>query len=115
MATLDLFAASIVAVSSEVNSGVRGNPLEKRTKVFRPGTVIKFLQRERMARSIVRAPKLASRLGTGKPPSDAATTAAPTEAPSVATEDIGSASDEQLIQAIDILRGMTVVGRRAAG
>jgi len=42
----------------------------------------------------------------GQPPSDAATTAAPTEAPSVATEDMGSASDEQLTQAIDVLRGL---------
>src|SRR5206468_8111544 len=31
----------------------------------------------------------------GQPPSDAATTPTPTEAPSVATEDMGSASDEQ--------------------
>jgi carboxyl-terminal processing protease len=52
----------------------------------------------------------------GQPPSDAAaTTPAPTEAPSVATEDMGSASDEQLTQAIDVLRGLSVVGRRAAG
>ena len=51
----------------------------------------------------------------GKPPADAAPTAAPAEAPSVATEDIGSASDEQLTQAIDVLRGLSVVGRRAAG
>jgi hypothetical protein len=51
----------------------------------------------------------------GKPATDAATTPAPTEAPSVATEDIGSASDEQLTQAIDVLRGLSVVGRRAAG
>src|SRR6266446_6410345 len=50
----------------------------------------------------------------GQPPSDAATTAAPTEAPSVATEDMGSASDEQLTQAIDVLRGLSVVGPRAA-
>jgi carboxyl-terminal processing protease len=51
----------------------------------------------------------------GKPAADTGTTAAPTEAPSVATEDIGSASDEQLTQAIDVLRGLSVVGRRAAG
>jgi carboxyl-terminal processing protease len=51
----------------------------------------------------------------GQPPSDAATTPTPTEAPSVATEDMGSASDEQLTQAVDVLRGLTVVGRRAAG
>jgi len=59
MATLDLFAASIVAVSSEVSTGVSGNPLENKTKVFRPGTLLKFLQRDRIARSMVRAPKLA--------------------------------------------------------
>jgi carboxyl-terminal processing protease len=52
----------------------------------------------------------------GKPPSDAGTTAAaPSEASSVATEDIGTASDEQLTQAIDVLRGLSVAGRRAAG
>ncbi len=49
-----------------------------------------------------------------KPSTDAATAAASTEAPSVATEDMGSASDEQLIQAMDVLRGLSVVGRRAA-
>jgi carboxyl-terminal processing protease len=51
----------------------------------------------------------------GQPPNEATPTAAPTEAPSVATEDMGSASDEQLTQAIDVLRGLSVVGRRAAG
>ena len=55
----------------------------------------------------------------GKPPADAppgaTATPAPEDAPSVATGDIGSASDEQLTQAIDVLRGLSVVGRRAAG
>jgi len=55
----------------------------------------------------------------GKPPADAppgaTATPAPEEAPSVATGDIGSASDEQLTQAIDVLRGLSLVGRRAAG
>jgi len=54
-----------------------------------------------------------------KPPAEAppgaTATPAPPEAPSVATEDIGSASDEQLIQAIDVLRGLSVFNRRAAG
>jgi len=53
-----------------------------------------------------------------KPPAEAppgaTATPAPPEAPSVATEDIGSASDEQLIQAIDVLRGLSVFNRRAA-
>jgi hypothetical protein len=49
------------------------------------------------------------------PPPDAAATPGPTEAPSVATEDIGSANDEQLTQAVDVLRGLSMVSRRAAG
>ncbi len=36
-------------------------------------------------------------------------------APSVASGDIGSASDEQLIQAVDVLRGLALVTRRPAG
>lgn len=36
-------------------------------------------------------------------------------APSVATGDIGGASDEQLIQAVDVLRGLAVFNRRASG
>ena len=55
----------------------------------------------------------------GKPPAEApagaAATPAPTPAPSVATEDIGSASDEQLTQAVDVLRGLSMFNRRAAG
>jgi carboxyl-terminal processing protease len=54
-----------------------------------------------------------------KPPADAppgaTATPAPAEAPAVATEDMGSASDEQLVQAIDVLRGLSVFNRRAAG
>jgi carboxyl-terminal processing protease len=56
---------------------------------------------------------------TDQPPANvppgATPTPAPKEAPAVATEDIGSASDEQLIQAVDVLRGLSVFGRRAAG
>src|SRR5207247_11251616 len=55
----------------------------------------------------------------GKPPADAppgaTATPAPEEAPSVATGDIGSTSDEQLIQAVDVLRGLSLLGRRASG
>jgi carboxyl-terminal processing protease len=54
-----------------------------------------------------------------KPPADAppgaTATPAPDENPAVASEDMGSASDEQLIQAMDVLRGLSLVGRRAAG
>jgi carboxyl-terminal processing protease len=54
-----------------------------------------------------------------KPPADAppgaTVTPAPEEAPSVATGDIGSTSDEQLTQAIDVLRGLSLIGKRAAG
>jgi len=54
-----------------------------------------------------------------KPPADAppgaTATPATDETPAVASEDMGSASDEQLIQAMDVLRGLSLVGRRAAG
>jgi len=54
-----------------------------------------------------------------KPPADAPAGATPTpappEAPSVATGEIGSPSDEQLTQAIDVLRGLSLIGRRASG
>ena len=54
-----------------------------------------------------------------KPPADAppgaTATPAPVEAPSVATGDMGSTSDEQLTQAIDVLRGLSLIGKRAAG
>jgi carboxyl-terminal processing protease len=55
----------------------------------------------------------------GKPPADAppgaTATPAPEEAPSVASGDLGSASDEQLTQAIDVLRGLSLISRRATG
>lgn len=55
----------------------------------------------------------------GKPPADAppeaTATPASQDAPSVATGDIGTATDEQLTQAIDVLRGLSLIGRRAAG
>jgi carboxyl-terminal processing protease len=64
-------------------------------------------------------PDQSSTAEPGKPPADAppgaTATPAPEEAPSVASGELGSASDEQLIQAIDVLRGLTLIGRRAAG
>jgi carboxyl-terminal processing protease len=55
----------------------------------------------------------------GKPPADtppgATATPAPEEAPSVASGEMGSATDEQLTQAIDVLRGLSLIGRRASG
>ena len=48
-------------------------------------------------------------------PPGATATPAPEEAPSVATGDMGSTSDEQLTQAIDVLRGLSLIGKRAAG
>jgi len=53
-----------------------------------------------------------------KPPTDAppgATATPPSDqAPSVATGDMGSTSDEQLTQAIDVLRGLSLIAKRAA-
>ncbi len=55
----------------------------------------------------------------GTPPAEAppgaTATPAPEEAPSVATGDIGSAKDEQLTQAMDVLRGLSLTGHRASG
>jgi carboxyl-terminal processing protease len=48
---------------------------------------------------------------TGSP--DTTATPGVSEAPSVATSDIGSASDEQLSQAVDVLRGLALVSGRA--
>jgi carboxyl-terminal processing protease len=54
-----------------------------------------------------------------KPPADAPAGATATPAPqgaaAVATGEIGSASDEQLTQAIDVLRGLALIARRASG
>lgn len=41
-------------------------------------------------------------------------TTAPTEAPTVATGDMGTASDEQLSEAVDVLRGLAVVNGKTA-
>src|SRR6516164_2557182 len=48
-------------------------------------------------------------------PAGATATPPPTETPSVATGEMGSPSDEQLTQAIDVLRGLSLIGRRASG
>jgi carboxyl-terminal processing protease len=48
-----------------------------------------------------------------KPNPGVGATAAATEAPSVATEDMGSASDQQLSEAADVLRGLALVSGRA--
>jgi carboxyl-terminal processing protease len=48
-----------------------------------------------------------------KPTRGAGSTATADDAPSVATEDMGSASDEQLSEAADVLRGLALVGGRA--
>jgi carboxyl-terminal processing protease len=68
------------------------------------------------------APAASSAEGTpapgGKPPTTAKPNAAATPqktAPSVATKEIGGANDEQLTQALDILRGLVVFNRHASG
>ncbi|HEY1299407.1 MAG TPA: S41 family peptidase [Stellaceae bacterium] len=50
----------------------------------------------------------------GAPPG-ATATPPPKTAPSVATGEIGGADDEQLTQALDVLRGLAVFNRRASG
>jgi carboxyl-terminal processing protease len=55
-----------------------------------------------------------SKLPVDTPPG-ATATPAPEEAPSVASGDMGSVTDEQLTQAIDVLRGLSLIGRRASG
>ena len=54
---LALLAASIVAVSSDCRSGVSGNPLENRIRVFRPGTLRRDFARLRIAINSLRAAK----------------------------------------------------------
>jgi carboxyl-terminal processing protease len=56
--------------------------------------------------------------GAGKPPAGAppgAMATPPKTPPSLATRDIGGADDEQLIEALDVLRGLAVFNRHAAG
>ena len=53
--------------------------------------------------------------GAGVPPGKTpSATTEPTETPSVATGDIGTANDEQLSEAVDVLRGLAVVSGKTA-
>jgi hypothetical protein len=65
-----LLQASIVAVNSDWFSLVSGNPPEKSTTIFRPGTVLRFFARLRIASSMLRAPKSASALPSEDNPVD---------------------------------------------
>ena len=56
-----------------------------------------------------------ARQAAGRRSSGATATPAPEEAPSVATGDMGSTSDEQLTQAIDVLRGLSLIGAPRLG
>jgi carboxyl-terminal processing protease len=54
--------------------------------------------------------------GGATPPADQPPAAGATsETPSVPSEVMGSANDEQLTEAIDVLRGLSLAGRRASG
>ena len=72
------------------------------------------MRREADLPGALKNPDQADKLPANAPPG-ATPTPAPEESPAVATEDIGSASDEQLVQAIDVLRGLSVFNHRAAG
>ena len=50
----------MVAIISDLVVESSGNPAEKRTSIFRPGTVRKFLARVRKESNIERAPNAAS-------------------------------------------------------
>ena len=65
IATLDLLHASIVAVTSEICSGVSLKPAVNITNVLRPGTGPRFLASVRKARIMSRAPKEAASLNRG--------------------------------------------------
>jgi len=60
-------------------------------------------------------PAPATKAAPGATPAGAGATPPAKSAPSVATGDMGGASDEQLTQALDVLRGLAVFNRRAAG
>src|SRR5260370_16828613 len=64
------------AVRSDWFSGVRGNPPEKSTTIFRPGTARRFFARLRTASSMLRAPKSAAALPSDDKPADATVTGA---------------------------------------
>jgi carboxyl-terminal processing protease len=61
-----------------------------------------------------KSPSTAKPTPTAVPPG-AAATPQQKAAPSVATKEMGGANDEQLTQALDILRGLVVMNRRASG
>ena len=60
-------------------------------------------------------PTSSTKPGSGAVPVGATAAPPPKTAPSVATKEIGGASDEQLTQALDILRGLAVFNHRASG
>ena len=60
-------------------------------------------------------PTSSTKPGSGAVPAGATAAPPPKTAPSVATKEIGGASDEQLTQALDILRGLAVFNHRASG
>ena len=62
-----------------------------------------------------KSPSSAKPASSGTASPGAATTPSQKTAPSVATKEIGGASDEQLTQALDILRGLAVFSHRASG
>jgi carboxyl-terminal processing protease len=94
-------------------------------KGLSPDLVVMPLKLEKLARGDRRrevdlrgALKNTDPIGPDKPPSqvpaNAPVNSPETEAPSVATGDIGSSSDEQLSQAMDVLRGLALVTSRPA-
>src|SRR5579872_2476820 len=57
MATFERLQISMVAVTSDICSGVTGKPEVSRTRILRPGTEDRFLARLRSDRIMSRAPK----------------------------------------------------------
>jgi carboxyl-terminal processing protease len=87
--------------------------------VVMPLKLEKLAQRDRRREADLRgALKNTDPIGPDKPPAQVPANAPVTppepEAPSVATGDIGSSSDEQLSQAMDVLRGLALVTSRPA-
>src|SRR5216683_2840985 len=87
--------------------------------VVMPLKLEKLAQRDRRREADLRgALKNTDPIGPDKPPAQVPANAPVTppepEAPSVATGDIGSPSDEQLTQAMDVLRGLALVTSRPA-
>src|ERR1700751_1669350 len=67
MATFDLLHVSMTAGSSDWYSTLKGKPEVNMTRVFRPGTVDRFLARLRRARSTVCTTKAASEFPSDGP------------------------------------------------